>query len=921
LVALSLVALCAFLALALDLGMLLVAKTQAQNAADAAAMTGARTLDGTPGNNVAQALVTAQQSAGLNIVLGQGVQPNEVAVQVGSYHYDPQQQLFLPQIPVPVTDNASLVLVTVSPRRASAFAQIFGVNHLDVQTVAIAAHRPRDTCLVLDYSGSMNDESDLWNAVNYLGANYPAGVNNTSNNLDPIFPQFGHYSAVSTAQLQTPVVDPRIGKSNVTQSALGITPLVNDFYQNARGAGPSNAFLSVPCTSLATPPAGDQYLPMAGTSTTPPTFAQTVQDINGNAATPWAGYTSPPFQGFTQGPGYWGKTFFMWPPDPRPTNDWRQMFFTNARKRDPNFGLPVTDNTLLWDSTGQWNNPAGHYTINYKAILAWIKANCIQSSSAPNNPFPPQLRAGRIVYYDGVPDDMPAAAYDHTKVNATISWTDPNQRFWKEYIDFTLGVWRSPMGSVVTPGTTPCSYGPDFAWGTVQVTAPVAAPASPTGALNNSGGYAKSYTGPMTVSAFASAPQVGQLVQFGTSPTDPTPAGPLYTITAVKGTSSITLDRPLVNAVLDKVSVNLSAPYMNYYDNPLRPRHRFWFGPMTLIQYLADAGQMPGTVNDISMSTAKHGIQAALTDIQNNHPNDLVSLILFNRPVFNTNGMGGNADSPGVGAFSQAQVSLTNNYQNLIEALYYPPNSGQNDVRLYDANAAQAPRAGGDYVFDTTTNYGLMLAYNQFSGASYGFSSSQQPLGGFGRTGASRLVIVETDGMANVAAGAGFTSNPAAKPTGVNNSYYNLGPSDPVWQDLPAPAPGAPTFTTAFGANSQPAGQGLLNVATRLCALTTDTNAGPGFATPGKPVIIHCIAFGSVFENVVAPTTEGRAALNLLQQLSTIGGTPFPSSLSDADPTHDPWKIVIGDQTQRQNKMTQAFIRIMDSDVPVSLIH
>src|SRR5262249_44736325 len=161
-------------------------------------------------------------------------------------------------------------------------------------------------------------------------------------------------------------------------------------------------------------------------------------------------------------------------------------------------------------------------------------------------------------------------------------------------------------------------------------------------------------------------------------------------------------------------------------------------------------------------------------------------------------------------------------------------------------------------------------------------------------------------------------SRPAATPNSVNNSYYNLGPSDPVWPDQPNPAPGAPTFTTSFGANSQPAGQGLLNVAIRLCALTTDTNAGPGFATPGKPVIIHCIAFGSVFENVAAPTAEGRAALNLLQQLSTVGGTPFPSSLSDTDPSHDPWKIVIGDQTQRQNKMTQAFIRIMDSDVPVS---
>ena len=32
------------------------------------------------------------------------------------------------------------------------------------------------------------------------------------------------------------------------------------------------------------------------------------------------------FQGYTQGPGYWGKTFYYWPPDP--TKDWRSMYFT-----------------------------------------------------------------------------------------------------------------------------------------------------------------------------------------------------------------------------------------------------------------------------------------------------------------------------------------------------------------------------------------------------------------------------------------------------------------------------------------------------------------------------------------------------------------------------------------------------------------
>ena len=48
-----------------------------------------------------------------------------------------------------------------------------------------------------------------------------------------------------------------------------------------------------------------------------------------------------------------------------------------------------------------------------------------------------------------------------------------------------------------------------------------------------------------------------------------------------------------------------------------------------------------------------------------------------------------------------------------------------------------------------------MLAYNQFSGN----VALQGPgMGGFGRKGAQRLVILETDGLANVATSAGVTN-------------------------------------------------------------------------------------------------------------------------------------------------------------------
>ena len=65
-VAISLVALCGFIALAIDLGMVMVAKTQAQNAADAAAFAGARTLTGGADPNTTQATANGQAAAAAN---------------------------------------------------------------------------------------------------------------------------------------------------------------------------------------------------------------------------------------------------------------------------------------------------------------------------------------------------------------------------------------------------------------------------------------------------------------------------------------------------------------------------------------------------------------------------------------------------------------------------------------------------------------------------------------------------------------------------------------------------------------------------------------------------------------------------------------------------------------------------------------
>ena len=786
LVAVAIVALVGLVALAIDVGRLAVAKTQCQSAADAAAIAGARSLDGT--QNLSAATAVALNAAAGCQVLGTAIPSSEVTVTHGSYHYDVAGQKFTPQIPAVSPDNFNLTQVTITHVVNTTFARVLGPTMTTVTATSIAAHRPRDIAIVLDYSGSMNNESDLWNNESYLGA-----VNNSPNNTDPVFPQWGPYnpSFSPNATLQCTSSDSRVGKCNVTQAVAGIPALVNDLFQNNFGSAGAAGFTS------------------AGSSTSAPISGDSYKTSGANSILSWSDsaaakkYTT--FYGYSQGPGYWGKTFFMWPPQPSNITatagnttafpawgtsttgwDWRKLYFLNSSG-----SAPVNSNLSLWDSSGNSLDPSGNYRINYKAILAWIKAS--------PTIFPSQLRAGKVLYYSAIPTDVPASAYDHTQLNSAI--TNADQRFWKEYIDYVVGVWRDPLGNIQHPGSPACSYGPDFAAG---------------------GGRTPTITGP-------------------------------------DGGSS---------------------PFIAVNDNPERPRHRLWFGPMTMIQYMSDTSLLPGTAHDISMVAAKLGIAGALQDVQINHPNDLVSLIMFSRPHYS-------GEPNEVGQFSIPQVPMTKDSTALTKALWYPPNSSTGDVRPWDANGMQTPRAHGDYNANTATDYGFMLAYDQLSSNPALVSSG---VGGLGRKGAQKIVILETDGMANQASSATFTN------AGAYQSYYSVGPF------------GTPTASGASPSTS------CQTVAQNICAL--DTASPPGYAQPQRPVEIDCIAFGAIFEST-ASGSEQASAISFLQSLSNLGGTSFPSSASDPD---NGYKWCIGTLSQRQAKLQQAFTNILDEGETIILV-
>jgi hypothetical protein len=262
-VGLALVALCGAVALAIDVGRIAVAKLECQNAADVASMAGARTLNGIMPQNLGAATTNAQNAALTYSVMGQPIQTSEINVQHGTYHYDTTKQAFVPSMTLGSGENYNLTQVSITKSCPTAFAKTFGYSAFSVNATATAAHRPRDTAIVLDYSGSMNNESDLWNCEGYLdnGQSAPGNPNKTSNNQETVYPLFGHYSNAQNysnytnfANLLSPVADgsnplsgnPLIGKCNNSISALGVPAMVNDFWSNNRAATAGSAFTPVP---------------------------------------------------------------------------------------------------------------------------------------------------------------------------------------------------------------------------------------------------------------------------------------------------------------------------------------------------------------------------------------------------------------------------------------------------------------------------------------------------------------------------------------------------------------------------------------------------------------------------------------------------------------------------------------------------
>jgi len=778
-----------------------VAQTQLRDAADAAALAGCRALNGNPANNNNYAGVApaAQTALTNNDVLGSTLTTTQLTLNIGRYAYNSATQQFEGNFPG-TSGNWNMVQATITANLTGSlgFGKIFNLTLPNFQATSTAAHRARDVCFILDYSGSMRFASLV--GLPYYGTR-------TGNNQDTLVPTFGHYAAGSgSTNMPAGEAPAPYGDANITaMSSDGRPPVVQDFYTNSSG---TLAFSAAPSSYAATP-GGD--VPPKANKGSGASYAQTVAQVL-NISNPtnstydatfetqgYKGYSmtsGTAFQGYTQGPGYWGKTFYLWPPDP--TNDWRKNYFT--------FSGGKPDNSVLWNSNGNWQPPSsGGYQINYNAILNFIQ-------NVGPGVFPSQLQSGRILYYNSIPSTID---------NSTWPPSDPNQRFWKDYIDYVLGVMQvsSNQYIIISNGSTGYTgYGNDFQWGTVKITA---------------------------LSSLSGNPK----------------------------------------------------PYMHYGDNPQRPICSFWFGPLTMVDFLGNYNLWytgygndcsrycwwPGTCHESPMYECKLGIQAALNDAQNNHPNDYYSTIMFSTPLTS-------ATDTSAARFNRVRVALGQNFTNLNECLWYPPATYGNSsatVSPYDANNLEVPRAMGG----TCYAIGLMLAYNQFSGnTSLQTFNPGQPAGdagGNGRKGAQKIIIFETDGCPNTTASANFVSS------GSYQSYYKVryNSTTPSQSDFPSNVNG-------YSDSDPTVVNQVLSIVNQLAA----ADSANGYSTSTRPFLLHCLAFGPQINST---------AINTLNQMQTAG------NVTDNMPSY---KIINGSAATVVTDLQTAIAKILQDGVQVSLI-
>jgi hypothetical protein len=440
--------------------------------------------------------------------------------------------------------------------------------------------------------------------------------------------------------------------------------------------------------------------------------------------------------------------------------------------------------------------------------------------------LPPNLRAGRIVYYTSIPTDV-------------SNLSDPDQRFWREYIDFVLG--DTSNESSYTPKNELASYEPK-PW-----------------------------------------PEGKSISLASTSN---------YSFSIRSGGRTYSYSNP--------------EPYMVYTDNPNRPRAHFWFGPITMMDFIASRGPLrywwPGTCHEAQCWQLKAAMNSALNDIRANHPNDCCGLSFF------AYGSDGNS------MYKTPRAPMGQDWTTLKNSLFYPNSlltaikNGDTTTELAPYNSSfdsaligDVPNADGG----TDPNSGLAQAFNMLSSSTtaYNLSPGSGKNGGTGRRGAAKIVIYETDGVPNATPSWSITGS------GTNTYYKNSG-SNESWSN--------PNGLDTSGLNS--AALVALQVVQRIVA-PVSTSGTSGFSLPNVPARVYAIGFGDLFTGYdgtngwSGPANAGSAVKFLLR--TSQAGNTLPLSASTTFPTSS---VITGPYRTRINNLRDTLQRIMQSGVQVTLI-
>jgi hypothetical protein len=282
--------------------------------------------------------------------------------------------------------------------------------------------------------------------------------------------------------------------------------------------------------------------------------------------------TDNPFVGYSMGPGYWGKTFWIWPPDPRAPvgnpgdagykpGDWRRRFFKqNATTAfNPQSGTLATrtiDGQLF--ATGSNNvlqqGATPTFVIDYAAVLKWIK-------SGPQT-LPPNLRAGRVLYYTSIPDSVDTTTTSNAQIKLDMV-------FWKNYIDFVFGL--SDNNTKDWDDTT-FLFGLGDSW-------TASARDVSTADTNTWNGPSNNWT-----------------------PTN---------------------QRPYM-----RYADSPNRPRLHFWFGPLSIIS-------FLHRNVSEPNWLPGTCSEAQCWQLKAGMNSVIDDLRNNHPNDYAGLVMFTAPDYN----------------------------------------------------------------------------------------------------------------------------------------------------------------------------------------------------------------------------------------------------------------------------------------------